>query len=580
MRHKVKAIALFALAMIAAFAFFCASCSRVSEEYLLENKEIPFNVTERFEWIEYLRHNEDTLNSISNEFNISLRAIFAGNESVWGEDELRIPNMEGIGHTVVQGDTVSSLSRRYNVPQEIIINVNEIIDDTLNEGKWLFIPRAFIFSNFTNTVHLKERFIYPVKGAISRNFGWHIDELSDAYNYHPGITIKIDTDTPVRATMSGVVEYTGIDPLHGKFVVIRHHFAYFSIYAHLSHIEVQKGSYVRQGNIIGRIDYITEIAPLLFFSIFRGVDAINPENLIRESKDYAFDDINGFIIQTIDDDTAIRIISYMGNNRVAIIPYLINNLPVTEIGDKAFFEKGITGVTIPDSVTYIGKSSFNTNRLNRINIPDSVNVIDYMAFADNRLTRVIVPNSVSIIGKYAFYRNKISRVTIPDSVTTIGGGAFISNRLTRVTIPNSLTVIEGSVFSENRLRKIVIPDSITSIGGRAFSGNALREIIIPDSVSSIGNNAFRGRITGRRRTIREFLMGHNIECLMSSLSADNASFENIEYSGNKAKRITINANVTLSDSFELGFDDFYLENGSKAGVFSYSSGLWKMIGGD
>ena len=64
-------------------------------------------------------------------------------------------------------------------------------------------------------------------------------------------------------------------------VVLRHDISYFTIYAHLSHIEVQKGSYVRQGNIIGRI----EIDPRLFFSVFRSFDALNPERLIRDSRE-------------------------------------------------------------------------------------------------------------------------------------------------------------------------------------------------------------------------------------------------------------------------------------------------------
>jgi hypothetical protein len=47
----------------------------------------------------------------------------------------------------------------------------------------------------------------------------------------------------------------------------------------------------------------------------------------------------------------ITITGYRGSARVALMPALLEGLPVTSIGYNAFFRKQLTGVTIPSSVT-------------------------------------------------------------------------------------------------------------------------------------------------------------------------------------------------------------------------------------
>ena len=70
-------------------------------------------------------------------------------------------------------------------------------------------------------------------------------------------------------------------------------------------------------------------------------------------------------------------------------------------------------VIIPSTVTYEGQEYTVTK------IADN-------AFNDCRgLTSVTIPNSVTSIGDYAFrYCGSLTSVTIPNSVTSIGGGAF------------------------------------------------------------------------------------------------------------------------------------------------------------
>ena len=140
----------------------------------------------------------------------------------------------------------------------------------------------------------------------------------------------------------------------------------------------------------------------------------------------------------------------MGN---AAIPAQINGLPVTAIANGpltngVFANKGLTGVTIPNSVTSIGNYAFYNNNLTGVTIPNSVTHIGDYAFDTNQLTSITIPNSVTIIGEEAFFGNQLTSVTIPASVTSIGDYVFGFNQLTSVTFVVSGLTIPAN-FTDN-----------------------------------------------------------------------------------------------------------------------------------
>ena len=227
---------------------------------------------------------------------------------------------------------------------------------------------------------------------------------------------------------------------------------------------------------------------------------------------------------------------------------------VTSIGSSAFYNCiCLTSVTIPDSVTSIGYGAFsgcsglmsisvgseNANYksvnglllskdgktlirgLTSVSIPDSVTRIGDCAFEGySGLTSVTIPDSVTSIGYAAFLGcSGLTSVTIPDSVTSIGDEAFFGcsdSLFDTTTIPGVKLVdgwaighadsISGSLnltgvrgigyyaFSDcSGLASVTIPNSVTSIGDGVFCGcSGLTSVTIPDSVTSIGNEAFFG----------------------------------------------------------------------------------------
>ncbi len=204
---------------------------------------------------------------------------------------------------------------------------------------------------------------------------------------------------------------------------------------------------------------------------------------------------------------------------------------VTSIGDIAFFHcSGLTSVTIPNSVTSIGDDAFRgCSGLTSVTIPNSVTSIGDYAFGDcSGLISVTIGNSVTSIGDYAFGDcSGLTSVTIPNSVTSIGHRAFdgcsgleniyvdpentnyssidgilyskdatsiikVPATKSNVTIPNSVTYIGNYAFERcSGLTSVTIPNSVTSIGDSAFSFcSGLTSMTIPNSVTSIGREAF------------------------------------------------------------------------------------------
>jgi len=269
------------------------------------------------------------------------------------------------------------------------------------------------------------------------------------------------------------------------------------------------------------------------------------------------------------------ITAYTGTETVVVIPSQIQGQAVTRIGDSAFSNKQLTGVTIPDSVTMIGWNAFGDNQLTSVVIPNSVTSMEGSAFLDNQLTSVIIPDSVSWIGSGAFHGNKLTGITIGanvelgfagdegytsafddtfENVYYINGkpaGTYTLNNgvwsLGGVPLQTDFAFTNGAVNGYNgTAASVVIPSqilgqTITEIGYYAFFRKELTGVIIPDSVTTIGNSAFEE---------------------------------------NPLTSITIGPNVELGrDVFDNNFNTVYNNNGKQAGTYTLNNGEWNLAGG-
>jgi hypothetical protein len=183
----------------------------------------------------------------------------------------------------------------------------------------------------------------------------------------------------------------------------------------------------------------------------------------------------------------------------ATIPSTIDDLPVTSIGDSAFYRcASLASVTIPDSVDGIGVWAFlGCSNLTSVTIPSSVTDIGLAAFLDcTSLTSVTIPSGVTGIGYGTFLGcTSLASVTIPSSVTDIGERAFQGcASLASVIIPPGVNSIGVAAFAGcSSLTSVTIPGGVNSIGEAAFAScTSLASVTIPSGVTSIGERAFYG----------------------------------------------------------------------------------------
>jgi len=107
-----------------------------------------------------------------------------------------------------------------------------------------------------------------------------------------------------------------------------------------------------------------------------------------------------FEVKAIDGGAGVEITKYLGDKWEVNIPPKIRDIPVTSIGENAFFRKSLISVTIPNSVTAIDNHAFEDNQLTSVTIPNSVTNIGFGAFAGNQLTSVTIGANVESDGGF------------------------------------------------------------------------------------------------------------------------------------------------------------------------------------
>lgn len=97
------------------------------------------------------------------------------------------------------------------------------------------------------------RFIYPVNGRISSNFGYRIHPISGASRLHAGMDIAAGTGTPIGAAGAGTVIYAGWRGGYGNCIMIDHGGGIVTLYGHQSSLASSVGQQVSQGQVIGYV---------------------------------------------------------------------------------------------------------------------------------------------------------------------------------------------------------------------------------------------------------------------------------------------------------------------------------------
>lgn len=203
-----------------------------------------------------------------------------------------------------------------------------------------------------------------------------------------------------------------------------------------------------------------------------------------------------------------------------VIPAEYEKVAVTSIAPKAFQDKAITSITIPQSVTSIGNYAFSgCSSLESVNFQgdSQLESLGKEAFAKcAKLQSITIPKGIKELNDTFDECRGLKSVTFEEGsqLEKIVGAFHFCVNLPDINIPSTVTIISSDAFSCCKFESIVIPAGVTYMGGFSacaslksvtFEENSqlqniadscfesctsLQSITIPASVNRVGKKAF------------------------------------------------------------------------------------------
>lgn len=215
----------------------------------------------------------DTLTAIAAQFGLRIETLYWYNglksaDLLSVDQQLRIPETDGLIHEVKEGETLDSIAEKYGVRKGNLIAyaANGLREPyNLVVGQKLFVPgaskpiprpvvatvpRANIRLSAPSYAALPggERFSWPTLGRITERFGW------TGSRWHTGLDVATAWGTPIYSAAAGTVTQAGWSGRLGYMVEIDHGEGWVTRYGHMARQpEVWVGQWVERGQLIGYV---------------------------------------------------------------------------------------------------------------------------------------------------------------------------------------------------------------------------------------------------------------------------------------------------------------------------------------
>lgn len=206
----------------------------------------------------------DTVASIAKKFNITAETILWANDlkkntPIQAGQKLVILPVSGVSYKIRGGDTISEISEKFHISQKELSEFNDLTDGKLMVGETIIIPGGKLTATATantssgsnttggtkTSTNVSGYFQRPVASGI-RTQGIH---------GHNGIDIAAPEGTPILAARDGYVSLVrggdGWNGGYGNYIVITHDGGIQTLYAHMSSIDVLQGQRVHKGQKVG-----------------------------------------------------------------------------------------------------------------------------------------------------------------------------------------------------------------------------------------------------------------------------------------------------------------------------------------
>lgn len=242
--------------------------------------------------VTYTVQQGDTLAKIAEVFGVTVDTIKWASklegESLKIGQELKIPPVTGVVHTVREGDTVYTVAKKYKTDPQKIVNFpfNDFADletFALSVGQSLVVPDGVIpeapaIARAQPVPQIVPgppgTYIWPSQGIITQYPVW----------YHMALDIANASGPVVYAARSGKVVYSScIRWGYGCHVIVDHGDGYQTLYGHLSRLDVEVGARVGQGTTVGRMGSTgRSTGTHLHFEVRRNGVTVNPLPFLQQ----------------------------------------------------------------------------------------------------------------------------------------------------------------------------------------------------------------------------------------------------------------------------------------------------------
>jgi murein DD-endopeptidase MepM/ murein hydrolase activator NlpD len=178
-------------------------------------------------------------------------------------------------------------SKEYAV-QHLTLKNKRMVEPTEEDLARITREQAIIqhaFAAWTDETIPSLRCLQPVRGPVSSVFGLRRFFNNEPRQPHSGIDIAAPVGAPVVAPLAGTVIQTGEYFFNGKTVFLDHGQGLISMFNHLSHIAVENGARVSQGQKIGEVGMSGRVTgPHLHWTVSLNNSRVDPALFLPEKK--------------------------------------------------------------------------------------------------------------------------------------------------------------------------------------------------------------------------------------------------------------------------------------------------------
>lgn len=286
------------------FIFFISSCvvmkqnpaiiekGNKNNNFIKDNSNIDFsdNLEDNYSSYPITQNNTD-IDNINN-YDIKKDDYYSDNQEKNINDSNDNKNLNT--HTVVYGDTVYNISKKYNISKNDLIRWNKIVDNSISIGQLLFIKGPKL-SNYDKSMSK------DIPKSVN-NSGYNIfNENSKTKNYdgilwvrptdgniisyygskNKGIDFSGSVNSPIFAVADGKVVYSGSGLKgYGNLIIIQHTPVYLTAYGNNQSLLFKRGDKVLRGQKIATMGNSDSLNVKLHFELRKNGKPVNPINII------------------------------------------------------------------------------------------------------------------------------------------------------------------------------------------------------------------------------------------------------------------------------------------------------------